>query len=249
MITCHFEIKNSCYYSEKKKKNKDNEWKCEHAFPRPRGAGERVTGDAEGWGSEGGRVQAASASSGEWGFHGPRRMDTLQAGVRERGAHGQRGVPAHGALHSSQLCLTWGSVLVDAGEDFISVGHSAEEQTLHHDYRPYLLLISTRHLDCLSIRPFTGSLISVRHYCLLTALLGAMLHHARRLTPTGPPSEASREPSTSLPFWTWQLLGQLLLGLPDSLPHGEYCSPRPGLPRKGRVSPDFSFCFVLRMRP
>ena len=111
-------------------------------------------------------------SAAVWGFHGGRRMDTLQAGVRERGAHGQKGVPAHGTLHSPQLCLTWESVLVDAGKDFISVGHSAEEQTLHHDYRPYLSLISIRHLDCLFIRLFTGSLINVRHYCLLTALLG-----------------------------------------------------------------------------
>ena len=134
-------------------------------------------------------------------------MDTLQAGVRERGAHGQRGVSAHGALHSPQLCLTWESVLVDAGKDFISVGHSAEEQTLHHNHRPYLSLLSIRHLDCLFIRLFTGSLLNVRHYCLLTALLGAMLHHARRLTPTSRLSETSREPNASLPFWTWQLLG------------------------------------------
>lgn len=44
---------------------------------------------------------------------------------------------------------------------------------LHHDYRSYLSLISTRHLDCLFIRPLTGSLINVRHYCLLTALLSS----------------------------------------------------------------------------
>lgn len=122
-----------------------------------------------------------------------------------REGHMDRGVsqPTE-LLHSSQLCLTWESVLVDARKDFISVGHSAEEQTLHHDYRPYLLLISTSWL----------SLDQASHWKLDLGITvcwqrysAVMLHHARRLTLTSCLTETSREPSTSQPWWAWQLLG------------------------------------------
>lgn len=141
------------------------------------------------------------------GFHGRRKMD-IPGPESGRGEHMDRGVcqPTE-LLHSSQLCLTWDSVLVDARKDFISVGHSSEEQTPSW-LQVLSVAISTRHLDCLFIRPLTGSLINVRHYCLLTALLSSGVTSRREAGLQPALTETrQRSPSTSQPWWAWQLLG------------------------------------------